>query len=421
MPRTNLASLSDPEPQRAPSDAREHERLQALDQLDIMDTGAEEAFDRITRLTKKLFDVPVALVSFLDAHRQWYKSGTGLSATQVPRDNSFCRYVVDEDRTLVVADATKDERFAQNPHVVGDPHVRFYAGVPLQTRDGHSVGTLCIHDNKPRDFTDIDVVLLTDLAKIAADELELRLTASIDLLTGALSRRVFKEELERETSLALRHHDDLSLLAIDLDFFKSANDAHGHAVGDRLLRQAADVCRAQLRDTDLLGRVGGEEFAALLPGAGPQGAFDVAERIRTAIGAIVIETGKSQLRTTASIGVASLDPRIREASALLEGANAALAQAKQGGRNRTVVWRDINATVQLPGRRVLKAGQIIFNGNLSTMDCTVRRLSDEGAGLEVSGTVGIPPRFDLAIKADKFLRACKMVGQSERQIDVEFV
>jgi diguanylate cyclase (GGDEF)-like protein len=237
-----------------------------------------------------------------------------------------------------------------------------------------------------------------------------------------MPRRIFKDELVRETALALRHHEDLSLLAIDLDFFKSVNDSYGKAVGDRLLRQAADVCRAQLRDTDLLGRLGGEEFAALLLGAGSADAFDVAERIRLAISTIAIDSGKTPLRTTASIGVASLDPRIREADALLEEADAALASAKQGGRNCTVVRRDLNATADhLPGRRVLKAGQILFNGNLSTMDCTVRRLSDEGAGLEVSGTVGIPPRFDLSIKADKFLRACRVVGQSERRINVEFV
>lgn len=421
MPRTNLAPLSVPEPELAPSDAHEHDRLQALDQLDILDTRAEDAFDRITRLTKKLFDVPVALVTFIDAHRQWYKSSTGVSATQVARSDSLCRHVVDEDRKLVVPDATKDQTFAQNPHVVGDPHVRFYAGVPLHTRGGHSVGTLCIFDDKPRDFSDADVELLTDLAKMAADELELRMTASTDPLTGAMSRRLFKEELARATALALRHHDDLSLLAVDLDLFKSTNDTHGHAVGDRLLRRAADVCRDQLRETDLLGRLGGEEFAVLLPQTGSAGALDAAERIRNAIAAIELKTDKGVLRTTASIGVASLDPRIREADALLEGAAAALAQAKHGGRNRTVMWSDLNARVQLPGRRVLKAGQIVFNGNLSTMDCTVRRLSDEGAGLEVSGTVGIPPRFDLSIKADKFRRACRVVGQSERQIEVEFV
>jgi diguanylate cyclase (GGDEF)-like protein len=422
MPQVSVAVLPVEKPAFAASGAnREQERLLALERLDILDTRAEDTFDRITRLTKRLFDVPVALVTFIDAHRQWYKSGVGTNVTEVPRNDSFCRYVVDEDRPLVVSDATQNETFAHNPYVVGDPHVRFYAGVPLQTRDGHSVGTLCIFDDKPRDFSDTDVELLTDLAKIASDQLELRVTASIDPLTGAMSRRLFKEELIRETALALRHHDDLSLIAIDLDHFKSANDTHGHVVGDQLLRQAADVCRTQLRDTDLLGRIGGEEFAALVLGAGPAGALEVAERIRRKIAAIAIETGKAPLRATASIGVASLDPRLRDANALLEGANAALAQAKREGRNRTVSWQDTNPPIQLPGRRVLKAGQIIFNGNLSTMDCTVRRLSDEGAGVEVSGTVGIPPRFDLAIKADKFLRACKVVGQSERHIDVEFV
>ena len=405
----------------APGTERERARLDALDRLDILDTPSEEAFDRITRLTRKIFDVPAALVSFIDGHRQWYKSSLGMSATEIPREESFCRHVIEEDRTMIVPDVSKCERFAQHPRVVGDPYVRFYAGVPLRTRDGHSVGTLCIFDTKPRDFAARDEELLSDLANMAADELQLRLCATTDPLTGALSRRAFKEEVERATSLALRHHDDLSIIAIDLDYFKSINDTHGHAAGDAVLRKVVELCREQLRNTDLFGRLGGEEFAALLPQTGAVGAMDVAERMRKAVAASVIEHGSTRLMATASLGVASLDATARDADILLSRADTALYQAKEAGKNRAVAWRNENVVERLPGRRVLKSGQILFNGHMSSMDCTVRRLSEEGAGLEVSGTVGIPPRFDLAIKADKFLKPCRVVGQAERHVDVEFI
>ena len=119
------------------------ERLQALDRYDILDTPREAPFDRIAHLIRAIFDVPIAVVSMIDAHRQWYKSAAGTTATEVELKQTFCRYTLEGTTPLVIPDATQDSRVAQNPYVMGEPHIRFYAGVPLRTRDGFNIGTIC--------------------------------------------------------------------------------------------------------------------------------------------------------------------------------------------------------------------------------------------------------------------------------------
>jgi GAF domain-containing protein len=148
---------------------REAARLDALEHFDILDSPSEEAFDRITRLARKQFDVPTSIVSFIDGHRQWYKSCKGTNTSEVPRGDSFCRYVMAYGGPLVVPNATHDPRFAQNPYVRTDPGVRFYAGFPLRTNDGHTLGTLCLVDVKPREFDPDHLELMSDLAHIVMD------------------------------------------------------------------------------------------------------------------------------------------------------------------------------------------------------------------------------------------------------------
>ena len=109
----------------------EEQRLAALDRYDILDTPKEEAFDRITRLTKKLFRVPFVIITMIDAHRAWSKSTQGIEFPEGPRSFSFCQHAILENRPLIVPDASRDPRFANSPYVIGEPHVRFYVGVPL--------------------------------------------------------------------------------------------------------------------------------------------------------------------------------------------------------------------------------------------------------------------------------------------------
>ena len=155
----------------APMPENETQRQAALNQLGILDTGQEERFDRITRIAAEAFDVPIALVSLVDSDRQWFKSCVGLDVKETPRDMAFCAHAILENEVLVVPDALLDPRFADNPLVTGDPHVRFYAGYPLQLADGHCIGTLCLIDTRPRQLDDGKINMLRDLGHLAETEL----------------------------------------------------------------------------------------------------------------------------------------------------------------------------------------------------------------------------------------------------------
>jgi GAF domain-containing protein len=137
----------------APIPADDAERLEALRATGLLDSPPAEAFDRITRSLSALVDVPTALISLVDRERQWFLSRQGLAATQTPREVSFCGHAVAQRATLEVVDALQDARFAGNPLVAGEPHIRAYLGVPLFDDAGHALGTLCVIDYAPRSFS----------------------------------------------------------------------------------------------------------------------------------------------------------------------------------------------------------------------------------------------------------------------------
>lgn len=154
-----------------PVDDGEQARLAALHELAQLDTPREERFDRVVRLAQRLFGTESVFVSLVDADRLFYKSEVGLDAVEAPRADSFCTVVISEPTTLVVPDARADPRFADNPYVLGDPNVRFYAGHPITSAGGHRIGTLCLMDPEPREFSDAEAHLLRDLALWVEKEL----------------------------------------------------------------------------------------------------------------------------------------------------------------------------------------------------------------------------------------------------------
>jgi len=161
----------------APLPDREDDRLAALKALQVLDTPPEERFERITRLAARSFGVPIALVSLVDEARQWFKSCFGLDLRETPREQAFCAYALHGSDILVIPNAAKDPRTADNPLVTGAPGIRFYAGAPLITAEGHALGSLCIIDTRPRaDFSAEDRSTLRDLAAMTLEELSLRLT-----------------------------------------------------------------------------------------------------------------------------------------------------------------------------------------------------------------------------------------------------
>ncbi len=396
-------------------------RLAALDRYDVLDTPREEAFDRITRLAKRIFGVPIVVVALLDAHRQWFKSRVGLEAPQASREPAFCNIPIVQRAPLVVEDTLKDARFTQNDFVTGDPKIRFYAGAPVFSPDGHVLGTLCLIDREPREFGADQLDTLKELAQVVMDELELRQLATSDALTGAASRRAFREELGRALHLATRHDHELSLIVLDLDHFKQVNDKHGHPAGDAVLARSVAACLKQLRVSDVIGRLGGEEFGVLLPHTGPRAAFEVAERLRAAIADESFSGTGGAFQVTASFGVAAKPRGTIDADALIQEADAALYLAKMQGRDRCVMARPAEAVEPNGRRRVLKGGKILFDRRARSRDCTIRSLSDGGAGIDVVSTAGLPDTFELAIDTDARVRPCRIVAVTERKLEVEFV
>lgn len=261
----------------------EQQRIQSLHQLQILDTEPEERFDRVARLAKRLFDVPMALVSLVDVNRQWFKSCFGLEAKETGRDVSFCGHAILGDAPFVIEDATQDERFADNPLVSGAPHIRFYAGVPLVYHDGTKLGTLCIIDTKPRHFSPDEINDLLDLAKIAEQELSNSLTATLDPLTLISNRRGFFALGAKSVDYCRAAQLPLSLAYFDLDNFKHINDTHGHSAGDALLKAFAATMRDSFRESDVFARIGGDEFVVLMSGASEPVAGVVIERFKQAI------------------------------------------------------------------------------------------------------------------------------------------
>lgn len=242
----------------------ESQRLAALASLDILDTGLDERFDRVTRLAAKFFDMPIALVSLVDLDRQWFKSRHGLSVTETPRDISFCGHAINHDAPFIIHDTATDERFHDNPLVTSGPHIRFYAGCPLVLKDNIRLGTLCLIDKKPRDFSVEDAKALQDFAAIIESQIQALCIATTDELTGLNNRRGFIAQSNHSLKIGARHDMPASLLFIDIDRFKIINDTFGHSVGDQALQTFARLLQENFRAADVLGRLGGDEFGVLM-------------------------------------------------------------------------------------------------------------------------------------------------------------
>lgn len=238
-------------------------RLKTLRSLDVLDTPPEERFDRLTRLAKRMFGVPIALVSLVDENRQWFKSRIGLDASEASRDISFCGHAILGDEVFIVPNALEDQRFADNPLVSSDPNIRFYAGCPLSL-NGHKLGTLCIIDQKPRSLDKEDIEALKDLASMVERELAAFQLATSDELTNISNRRGFMLLAQHSLNLCTRQNIPAVLAFLDMDKLKLINDKFGHAEGDQALITFAHLMKSTFRNSDIFARLGGDEFVVLL-------------------------------------------------------------------------------------------------------------------------------------------------------------
>lgn len=314
--------------------ADESQRLSELHALKILNTPAEERFDRLTRLAKRLFNVSASVVSLLDAEHQWFKSGDGITASHTTRDISFCGHAILQDDVMVVEDACEDPRFYDNPLVTGEPHIRFYAGCPLRAPNGAKVGTLCILDSQARVFDADDAHALRDLASMAEAELVNFQAATSDELTQISNRRGFMtlgQMLLKECTL---RHCFACLAFFDLDKFKEINDNFGHREGDRALMDFADALKISFRQSALFARLGGDEFVVLFIDMDQQQANERLEAFRIELNRYMQPLDR-RYRLDFSVGMVEFDPaQPQPLTALLNQSDSIMYQHKKARRQQ---------------------------------------------------------------------------------------
>lgn len=335
----------------------EHERINALKRYHILDTPPDGTFDNITSLVSKILKVPIAIISLVDKDRIWFKSHHGLEISEIDKDPGLCASAILSHEAYIINDACVDSRALTNPLVAGEFGLRFYAAIPLQTHDGFNLGTLCCLDFKPRTLDSEQTEILSSLAKVVMDEIELRLAArrinemhqelqalhesfrvqaAHDSLTGLWNRGAVMELLHQDISRAKREQRPLSVMVLDVDYFKTVNDTFGHLVGDQVLIEIAKRLKRTLRDCNI-GRIGGEEFLCVMYPCNTEQSLIVAERCRKAICEGNVEIGTDNglsLNVTISIGLFSaVNDGDLDAEYLIRKADEALYRSKKNGRN----------------------------------------------------------------------------------------
>lgn len=193
----------------------EEARLNALRGYGILDTPPDEAFNRFARVAAAILNVPIALVSLIDTDRQWFKARVGLDLQQTARSIAFCDHTIRGSEVLVIRDASRDARFADNPLVTGEPHIRFYAGAPLITPEGHRLGSLCVIDHRPRDLTATETALLADLASMVVDTLDLwRIKTNADRQAWEMAQLAEESRRAQATAERLLQQKSLFIAAM---------------------------------------------------------------------------------------------------------------------------------------------------------------------------------------------------------------
>ena len=315
----------------------ELQRLRDLERQGVLDHPGDEHFDRLVTLTASVLDAPIALISLVDRDRQWFLARHGLEIRETPRSMAFCAHAIAGEETLVVPDAMQDSRFNTNPLVIAEPRFRFYAGTPLQSREGHNLGTLCVIDRKPRQLAPKQVTLLEELAQLVLRELELRRRLTVNPLTGLANRVSFLEQAEPELRRARADQAPLAMLALELDQFSQVRIRWGHEASDRALEDVAACLQGQHRPQDLLGQIGDQTFSILMVDADQTAAMERAEAIRTGIAELGGVFRSSGHHLSASGGLTLLAPDDARPQDLLLRAERALFLAQGNGHNQIAV------------------------------------------------------------------------------------
>jgi len=333
----------------------EQQRSEVLQRYRILNGSEVHVAEQIAQTAALALGVPIVIASLNERYRNWYRSSCGASSEEIESLQAFCSQANLSQSVFAVADIGDDPYFANDPAVTGSQKIIFFAGAPLRDPDGKRFGTLCLIDCKSHAFDQHRLDLLESFAAIVSEDICVRSAARYavrdlieaehdkcdlfdmamtDPLTKALNRRAFFRFSEREVLRASRHIKPLTALMLDIDHFKRVNDVHGHGVGDEVLIRLVSCLTANIRDGDLLGRLGGEEFALVLPETEPIRAVVLANRLREAVSELRFPGKAGPFAVTISIGIS--EPAFADIDILpaLERADTALYMAKQNGRNR---------------------------------------------------------------------------------------
>lgn len=341
-----------------PTQNNEQQRLEALESYSILDTISEREYDDLAFLAAHICGTSMSTIAFLDKDRKWHKSKYGLDKDSIPREFSICSHTIMGSKSLIINDTLKSDVFSQIGIVVNPPHLRFYAGVPLLSSDGFSIGTLCALDTEPKKLDAIQLRALETLAHSVEAMLEARRSVLLlekqqiqlkqhqvkidklnqkllqqsrtDALTGLWNRRVQNEVLDRELKRHKRESQPIGVMMLDIDHFKTVNDQHGHEVGDNALKVVAKVLTENSRETDYCVRYGGDEFIVILPNINREFIEATSNRIKNEIEQISVTV----VAFTVSIGVVVVESNTLERKNVLHEVDQCLYRAKSKGRNR---------------------------------------------------------------------------------------
>lgn len=364
-----------PSTHRPPTPAEaERARLAALRRYDVLDSPPEDDFDRLTRLAALIYDVPIALISFVDEERQWFKSRLGLDACETPRSASFCQHAIRGETTLIIEDAPAHPLVCQSPLVTGPPHLRFYAGAPLITPDGHKLGTLCILDTVPRPgFAPRACQALEALAAIGVNELELRLASR-------------KYEVEMHRAEAANEAKSRFLATMSHEIRTPMNGVMGMAE----LLSETELTALQRHYVDVI-KSSGETLLHIIN--------DVLDVSKIEVGKLELESIAFDVRETVESVIALLEPRAKAKNLVLEGLVGASVPRRLEGdpaRIRQILLNLLGNALKFTERGAVRL--IVRLATNPAERCILRfEVSDTGIGIAPDV---IPRLFDRFIQAD---------------------
>ncbi|MBP5981153.1 MAG: sensor domain-containing phosphodiesterase [Halomonas sp.] len=341
---------------------QEQDRLFALRQLNLLDTSPSESFDRITRMASQLFGLPIAAVSLTDENRQWFKSRVGVDHWEIPRETAPCADVCDSSQILIIPDLLASDCYRNS--YLANSGIRFYAGAPLVTREGHTLGAMCVLGTEPRELSEPEKATLYDLAAVVMTQIELQHAfGRIDPLTGLSNRHQFAEDLHDMAQDAPNgQRVALFTEVVDASELSTLHRTMGPAFLDELTRIAARYLHQAIDSKSKLYHLGGCQFVHLMNQTSDVDLLEEAIRLRQAL--LVLESTRAvPVLVRPTMGIAPFCLGEVTAEDVLRTAHAACLDARQAGKVAGLFSLDLDAHYQRRFTLLNDIGPALENGD----------------------------------------------------------